>query len=97
VSYDFALGVGANDPTSTTPLIWTRGLSTDGTWGIDTPWKRGGHIAYLDGHVQFYDELDADEDGALTNPTNGTTTTSIEDVINTTAGSEKQILRASGS
>ncbi|MGJ8637842.1 MAG: pilus assembly FimT family protein [Opitutaceae bacterium] len=94
VSYDFALGVGGSDPTSTTPLTWTRGLTSDGTWGIDTPWTRGGHIAFLDGHVQFYNELDPDEDGALTNPTNGESTLNIEDVISTEAGTNKEILRA---
>jgi prepilin-type N-terminal cleavage/methylation domain-containing protein len=94
VSYDFALGVGGNDPTTSTPLLWTRGLDSDGVWGTDTPWGRGGHIAFLDAHVQFYQELDEDEDGALTNPTTGATTTNIEEVINTNAGSEKKILLA---
>lgn len=94
VSYDFGLGVGGSDPTSTTPLIWTRGLSADGTWGVDTPWKRGGHIAFLDGHVQFYNELDETEDGALNNPTNGQTTVNINDVISSTVSSKKEILRA---
>ncbi len=94
VSYDFALGVGGNDPTSTTPLVWTRGLTSDGTWGIDTPWKRGGHIAFLDGHVQFYNELDDEEDGALSNPTNGQTTVNINDVISSSVSTNKEILRA---
>jgi prepilin-type N-terminal cleavage/methylation domain-containing protein/prepilin-type processing-associated H-X9-DG protein len=97
VSYDFALGVGGNDPTSTTPLIWTRGLEGGGTWGITTPWKRGGHIAFLDGHVQFYNELDADEDGALTNPTNGETTVNINEVISTSVSPSKKILEAKSS
>lgn len=94
VSYDFGLGVGGNDPTSTTPLVWTRGLTSDGTWGIDTPWKRGGHIAFLDGHVQFYNELDAEEDGALNNPKTGNTTVDINDVISTDVSTNKEILRA---
>ena len=94
VSYDFALGVGGNDPTSTTPLIWTRGLNSQGQWGVDTPWKRGGHIAFLDGHVQFYNELDADEDGALSNPKNGQVTVDIEQVIGSAVSPNKEILRA---
>ncbi|HKK19603.1 MAG TPA: prepilin-type N-terminal cleavage/methylation domain-containing protein [Opitutales bacterium] len=80
VGYDYALGVGGNDPTSTTPLIWTRGLNTSGTWPNDSPWGLGGHIAYLDGHVQFYTEL-GEEDGQLVNPENGQLTPNIELVI----------------
>ena len=98
VSYDFALGVGGSDPTSTTPLTWTRGLGEPivGQWGVDTPWKRGGHIAFLDGHVQFYNELDAEEDGALVNPINGKSTTDITLVIGSDVSPNKEILRAEG-
>lgn len=96
LSYDFALGVGGNDPTSSTPLIWTRGLgqTIQGQWSVDTPWKRGGHIAFLDGHVQFYNELDADEDGALVNPKNGQVTIDINQVIGSAVSTNKEILRA---
>lgn len=80
VGYDYALGVGGNDSTSTTPLLWTRGLTTDGTWPVTSPWGIGGHIAFLDGHIQFYTEL-GEEDGQLVNPTNGQLVDNIEDVI----------------
>lgn len=76
VGYDFALGAGGNDPTSTTPLLWTRGLSNSGNWGKNTPWGLGGHIAFLDGHVVFYNDLEGD-DGQLVNPTNGQPTENI--------------------
>ncbi len=80
VGYDFAIGVSGNAPTSTTPLLWTRGLDRGtGTWGKDTPWGLGGHIAFLDGHVQFYTEL-GDEDGKLVDPKTGTLTVSMSDV-----------------
>ena len=80
VGYDFAIGISGNAPTSTTPLTWTRGLDTgSGTWGKDTPWGLGGHIAFLDGHVQFYTEL-GEEDGQLVNPTNGQQTTAMTDL-----------------
>jgi prepilin-type N-terminal cleavage/methylation domain-containing protein/prepilin-type processing-associated H-X9-DG protein len=80
VGYDFAVGVSGNAPTSTTPLTWTRGLDlTNGTWGKDTPWGLGGHIAYLDGHVQFYTELGT-EDGQLVNPTTGRLTVAMSDI-----------------
>ncbi len=79
VGYDFALAAGGNDPASTTPLLWTRGLETSGTWGKDTPWGRGGHIAFLDGHVSFYNDLLGD-DGQLVDPNSGTLTENIQDV-----------------
>ncbi|MEN8662300.1 MAG: pilus assembly FimT family protein [Lentimonas sp.] len=80
VGYDFAIGVSGNAPTSTTPLLWTRGLDrSSGTWGKDTPWGLGGHIAFLDGHVQFYTEL-GDEDGKLVDPSTGTLTVAMSDV-----------------
>lgn len=82
VGYDYALGVGGNDPTSTTPLLWTRALTTAGTWPNTSPWGLGGHIAFLDGHVQFYTELGA-EDGQLVDPSNGNLTNNITEVIDT--------------
>lgn len=89
VGYDFALGVGGNDPTSTTPLAWTRGLTTDGTWGKDTPWGRGGHIVFLDAHVSFYNEL-GDDDGQLVDPENGNLIQDIEKAV----GGSDNVLRA---
>ena len=50
-----------------------------GTWGKDTPWGLGGHIAYLDGHVQFYTEL-GEEDGQLVDPTTGDQTVKMSDL-----------------
>ena len=80
VGYDFAIGISGNAATSTTPLTWTRGMdSGSGTWGKDTPWGLGGHIAYLDGHVQFYTEL-GEEDGQLVNPTTGRQTNAMSDL-----------------
>lgn len=79
VGYDFAIGVSGNAPTSTTPLLWTRALSPSGTWGPDSPWGLGGHIAYLDGHVSFYNEL-GPEDGQLVDPVNGNLTVNIQDI-----------------
>jgi prepilin-type N-terminal cleavage/methylation domain-containing protein/prepilin-type processing-associated H-X9-DG protein len=80
VGYDYALGVGGNDPTSTTPLLWTRGLTNSGTWPNDSPWGLGGHIAFLDGHVLFYTELGA-EDGQLVAPNTGDLVNDITQVI----------------
>lgn len=79
VGYDFAVAVSGNAPSTTTPLLWTRGLNTSGTWGKDSPWGLGGHMAYLDGHVSFYNEL-GEEDGQLVDPDTGNLTTNINDV-----------------
>jgi prepilin-type processing-associated H-X9-DG protein len=79
VGYDFAVSISGNAPTTTTPLLWTRALNTNGTWGKDSPWGLGGHIAYLDGHVSFYQELGV-EDGQLVNPIDGDQTVNIQDV-----------------
>ena len=58
-----------------TEIKWCRG----GYLGKDSPWGLGGHIAYLDGHVQFYNEI-GPEDGQLINPANGTLTSNMADV-----------------
>ena len=79
VGYDFAVSISGNAPTTTTPLLWTRALNTNGTWGKDSPWGLGGHIAYLDGHVSFYQELGV-EDGQLVKPTDGVQTVNIQEV-----------------
>lgn len=84
VSYDFIIGVGGNDPTSTTPLLWTRGLDTTGSWDNTTPWQRGGHIAYLDGHVTFYNELDGTDEG-LVNRTTGQLTANYTEALSSFA------------
>ena len=84
VSYDFVLGVGGNDPSSTTPLLWTRGLDTSGTWDGETPWGRGGHIAYLDAHVTFVNELDGTDEGFVSR-SDGTLTESYEEALSSFA------------
>ena len=88
VGYDFAVNVSGNAPNTTTPLLWTRGLNSSGTWGKDTPWGLGGHISFLDGHVTFYTEL-GEEDGQLVNPDTGTLTTNINQVHD-----ESNVMRA---
>tara|TARA_B110000858_G_scaffold160093_1_gene183986 strand:+ start:157 stop:876 length:720 start_codon:yes stop_codon:yes gene_type:complete len=71
ISYEMAAGFNANAPTSTMPLIWTRGFEdSSGTWPNDDPdviWTGdGGHIAFLDGHVEFFNNTGGDNgNGAL--------------------------------
>lgn len=42
---------------STTPIVWTRGLQADGTWSATQGvWStEGGHVSFGDGHVTWYD------------------------------------------
>ena len=43
---------------ATTPIAWTRGLQTDGTWSSDSPYETdGGFITFLAGNVAFYKTL----------------------------------------
>ena len=79
VAYAFAVKVSGNAPSSTTPLTWTRGLGVNGVWDPSSPWGFGGHIAYLDGHVVFYDELDEDStDGEFLVSNTGQPTKNIQ-------------------
>ncbi len=72
IAWALVINAPRGAPTSTTPLLWTRGWSAAGDpqpangWGIDSPWGNdGGHIAYLDGHVTWQRTTNAE------NPTNG--------------------------
>lgn len=66
IGYEFVVGMAGNAPTSTTPLAWTRGLqdATSGIayWSDDSPWGKadGGHILFMDGHVERYKQIDGD-------------------------------------
>ena len=50
---------------STTPLAWTKGLQSDGTWEEElekSPWgTEGGHILFGGGNVEFFDQIDLGE------------------------------------
>ena len=74
-----------------TPLIWTKGLQTDGTWSADpednSPWgNSGGHVLFAAGNVEFYSEL---EDNAFRVIATGEGTKNIEEVF----GDETRILK----
>ena len=63
-AWAFVTGISVSAPASTTPLLWTYGLGHDGKWAIGTVWKgRGGHIAFLDGHVDWAEKLSTDAGG----------------------------------
>ncbi len=64
VSWEVANATLHNAP-GNTPLLWTRGLKGNGYWdqnegvfGAD-----GGHIAYVDGHIEWYDSLKDENSG----------------------------------
>lgn len=46
---------------ATTPIAWTRGLQTDGTWAKHSPYGSdgGGHIVFIGGNVMFFKNLGA--------------------------------------
>ncbi len=72
-SWTFVIGLPLEAPTSTTPLLWTYGLQHNGKWSEASPWDgRGGHIAFLDGHVEWFDQLSTapKERGLTVYPTN---------------------------
>lgn len=55
LSIEFVGGLKMSDA-ATTPVAFTRGLTTAGTWtAADTVYKdSGGHVAFLGGNVQFF-------------------------------------------
>ena len=60
LAWEFVGGVKMGDP-ATTPVAYTRGLQTDGTWNGDSSSSTvavykdtGGFIAFLGGNVNFY-------------------------------------------
>jgi prepilin-type N-terminal cleavage/methylation domain-containing protein/prepilin-type processing-associated H-X9-DG protein len=65
-AWAFVTGAPSSADVTIMPLLWTYGLKHDGTWdSVNSAWKGGGHVAYMDGHVEWYDKLDiADQNGA---------------------------------
>ncbi|MEX0326593.1 MAG: type II secretion system protein [Puniceicoccaceae bacterium] len=75
---------------ATTPVAWTRGLTSEGRWeGLDGQrpgiyGDEGGYIVFLDGHVEFYRDLSLDG-GQLVDAENGSRTADIRDAIGSDA------------
>jgi hypothetical protein len=82
ITWEFATGLNMLLP-ATTPVAWTRGLRTGGTWDpVNQIYGgEGGHIVFLGGNVQFYRDLSA---MPLTRP-DGTSTTNILETLPATA------------
>ena len=88
VGYEAAAGLSPRTPATTTPLIWTRGLDSSGNWNNQTsPWEgAGGHIGYLDAHVEFHRNLQGvDGQGTLIDYTTQEATANISRALNASA------------
>ncbi len=77
-------GLSTRAPSSTTPVVWTSGLNTDGTWEAQSPYRgEGGHIGFVDGHVTWYRNLGTGTtDGELVNFVSKARTNNILQAIN---------------
>lgn len=59
-------GVSAN-ASPETPLLWTRGLRSDGRWAPENASRpgvygqRGGYVVFMDGRVEFFENLNEGE------------------------------------
>lgn len=57
VSFAVVSGLRGLENASTVPVAWTRGLTVEGKWRGGLYRDEGGFIAYLDGHVEWYEDL----------------------------------------
>jgi prepilin-type N-terminal cleavage/methylation domain-containing protein len=81
IGYVFAVNMSPNAPASSTPLLWTKGLSTAGEWAATSPWQgEGGHIAFMDGHTEFFNNLTAAEN-KLSPGSSSTATAATENIL----------------
>jgi prepilin-type N-terminal cleavage/methylation domain-containing protein/prepilin-type processing-associated H-X9-DG protein len=79
ISYTVVVNMSPNAPASRTPLLWTKGLDARGEWAATSPWQgKGGHIAFMDGHVEFFDNLMADENKLSPGTASGVTSTTSD-------------------
>jgi prepilin-type N-terminal cleavage/methylation domain-containing protein/prepilin-type processing-associated H-X9-DG protein len=101
-SWAFVIGLSTSAPSTTTPVIWEYGLATTGKWAQNSPWQgKGGHIAFLDGHVEWFDNLDStNPDSSLVvysgNPNPGTATQDITQTFNSQTANPAQVVNATG-
>ncbi|MFP6901472.1 MAG: prepilin-type N-terminal cleavage/methylation domain-containing protein [Opitutales bacterium] len=65
------------------PILWTKGLQTDGTWEGRSPWGgKGGHILYNDGTIRWYEDTKgANAKGVFTDSETEEKTKNIKDAI----------------
>lgn len=80
LSFTVVVGVGVYMNPSTTPIAWTRGLREDGEWDLHKGvWgDTGGWVAFLDGHVAWYNNLKDEENQLCSHSTYEGTSSIIE-------------------
>ena len=95
LSLELVGGLKMSDP-ATTPIAFTRGLKTDGTWdnnadgtGKSAYGEIGGHVVFLGGNVQFYKDLGTDDASGKLIKTNSKTTNDITQTIPKTGGTQR--------
>lgn len=87
ISYSAVVDMNAISPAAT-PLAWTKGLQTNGEWTPTSPWLgEGGHIVFMDGHVEFFENLTDDENKLTPGAASSTnaSTSNISVAIKTTS------------
>ncbi len=59
LSFSFVVKLPSGLCPSTAPIAWSRGLKEDGTWDEkEGVWgSTGGYVAFLDGHIEWYDNV----------------------------------------
>ncbi len=68
LAYSAVINIPGSVDATRYPFLFTRGLQSSGEWSEDSPWSGdGGHIAFLGGNVEWYDELDETTDESLRN------------------------------
>ena len=105
VSFSVANAPSTRAPSSMTPLIWTRGLNSNGEWNpIDDEadpgvyGTTGGHIGYMDGHVEFFRNVKGDDgSGALIKYGSSTKTADISEAVSTAPSVSPRTLSQTGS
>ena len=60
LAWEFASGLKMSDPAAT-PVIWTRGLQTNGNWSLTSGVYKdiGGYAGFLGGNIGFYSTMGA--------------------------------------
>ncbi len=83
------------------PLLWTYGLGENGMWAKESPWAgSGGHVAYLDGHVEWADKITTDNGGVsfakYTGADQGKPTVSYLEALNSTGNNPCKVVNRDG-
>jgi len=65
------------------PILWTKGLQTDGEWEGGSPWGgKGGHVLFNDGTIRWFEDTrGADDKGVFTDSDTEEKTSNVKDAI----------------